>query len=356
MLTKTDHLLNIDTIYLEPEVPAYERGREILARYPDAQHIEVPSHWQIPELHGNAGLVEDWIKIKRTVLVLGVKKSQTCTPYERGADFIAPSQANGCTLSCPYCYVPRRKGFANPITTFVNIEQICRSIQRHAGKQGWKLEPTQADPRLWVYEIGTNSDCAVDALISDNIPDMIGLFRDTLNAKMTFATKYVNRDLLNCDPQRRTRLRFSLMPDSMSRLLDVRTSPISERIGAINDFVEAGYEVNLSFGPVIFYDNWLTAYAELFQQIDDTISPAARAQLAAEVIFLTHNEALHEVNLRWHPKAEAVLWQPSLQETKISGTGGENVRYRLNIKRGMVDQFCTLLKQHMPYCHIRYAF
>lgn len=104
---QTNTLLAIGTIYLEPDVTQYARGREILARYPFAQCIEVPSHWNIPELHGNAGNVDDWLKIKRTVLVLGVKKSLSCTPYKRSADFIAPSQANGCTLACPYCYVPR---------------------------------------------------------------------------------------------------------------------------------------------------------------------------------------------------------------------------------------------------------
>lgn len=358
-----DALLNIDTIYLESSVPNYARGREILARFPDATRIEVPSHWQIPELHGNAGLVEDWLKIKRTVLVLGVKKSLPIPAYERSADFIAPSHANGCASACVYCYVPRRKGFANPITTFVNSEAIEKAIARHAYKQGFKFEPTQPDPSLWVYEIGTNNDCAVDALISDNVKDLVKLFRELPNAKATFATKFVNRDLLTYDPQGRTRLRFSLMPPRLSRVVDIRTSPVEQRIAAINDFVAAGYEVNLNFGPVIYTTdsadsvvNWLTDYALLFDQIDDQLNAAAKAQLAAEVIFLTHNAQMHDLNLQWHPKAEDILWQPALQETKISGTGGENVRYKMSIKSRLVNNFCALLTQKMPYCKIRYAF
>lgn len=163
---------------------------------------------------------------------------------------------------------------------------------------------------------------------------------------MTFATKYVNRALLGYDPQGRTRLRFSLMPEKMSRLVDVRTSPIAERIGAIDDFVEAGYEVNLNFGPVIYAEGWLDEYARLFDRIDQTISAKAKVQLQAEVIFLTHNAPLHEVNLRWHSKAEEVLWRPDLQENKISGTGGENVRYKLSIKHKMAADFRALLKSH----------
>ena len=134
---KTIHdLLSIKKIYLEPEVLNYKRGQEILEKYADAERIEVPSHWKIPELHGFHGSVEDWIKIKRNDLVLGVKKSLACRPNTRSSHFIAPSHSNGCTMSCAYCYVPRRKGYANPISIFVNIEQIMKYLKGHTSRQG----------------------------------------------------------------------------------------------------------------------------------------------------------------------------------------------------------------------------
>lgn len=486
-----NNLLDIHTIYYEPTILNYPRGQEILNNYPHVERVEVASHWNIPELHGNEELVEDWNKVKRNVLVLGVKKTVKCTPFYRSCDFIAPSHANGCAMACVYCvaegtliatpqgkipiehirdgnevfaydsssksivvatvsalasrnvekvlgihigdailratkehpvmtrtgwvqaeelkqgdeilcsatnnelqyknisssihhitkptivynfhvpgpesyiangiithncFVARRKGFANPITTFVNIEQICASIEKHANKQGFKWEPSQADPSLWVYEIGTNNDCSVDATISNNVKDLVSLFRGLPNAKMTFATKYVNHEMLTYDPQGKARIRFSLMPQSIARLVDVRTAPIADRISAMNDFFDAGYEVNINFGPVIYYDGWLEDYKKLFEQIDDMLSPQVKGQLQAEVIFLTHNEQLHEVNLQWHPKAEEILWRPDLQEPKVSQVGGDNLRYKLSIKRGLVDSFCSLLRQELPYCKIRYAF
>ena len=45
-------LLQIDTIYVEPAAAELERGREVLARFPGAELVEVASHWQIPERHG----------------------------------------------------------------------------------------------------------------------------------------------------------------------------------------------------------------------------------------------------------------------------------------------------------------
>ena len=161
---------------------------------------------------------------------------------------------------------------------------------------------------------------------------------------------------LSYAPRGKTRIRFSLMPHAKAKLLEVRTSPISERIAAIDDFVAAGYEVHLNFSPVVITEGWQAGYDALFQQIDDTIGDRAKEQLAAEIIFLTHNERLHEVNLRWHPKAEELLWRPELQETKVSQGGGVNVRYRTGYKGRLVEEFQELLARRMPYCRVRYAF
>jgi spore photoproduct lyase len=348
-------MLEVSHIYLEPAVRGYPRGQEILARFPDAELTEVASHWNIPGLHGNSGLVKDWVRIKKAVLVLGVRKGFPVRPNGRSADFIAPGFASGCAMACAYCYVPRRKGFANPISTFVNLEPLLRAVERHAAKQGPKT-PAQTDPSSWVYDIGENSDVSVDALVSDNLKDTVAFFRGLPNAKASFATKYVNRELLSYEPEGKTRLRVSLMPQRVAKTVDVRTTRIAERIAAIDDFVEAGYEVHLNFSPVILYEGWQADYAELFTHLDDALASTTKAQLKAEIIFLTHNAQLHEVNLGWHPKAEALLWTPETQEAKTSQMGGENVRYRRGFKGQQVAAFRALLKEKMPYCGVRYAF
>ncbi|SFL33558.1 spore photoproduct lyase family protein [Methylorubrum salsuginis] len=349
-------LLDIDRIFLEPAVADYPRGREILARFPEAERIEVPSHWNIPSLHGNEGSVEDWVRIKRSTLVLGVKKGLAMRPNGRSAHFIAPSTSNGCAMACAYCYVPRRKGFSNPISLFVNVEAVSAAITRHAAKQGPLPAPDQVDAAAWVYDLGENGDLSVDAMVCDNVRDLVALFRGLPNAKASFATKWVNRDLLDYDPQGRTRIRFSLMPAKIARIVDVRTAPMPERIAAIDDFLAAGYEVHVNFSPVILYEGWEADWAELFAEIDDRLSEAAKAQLKCEIILLTHHAGLHTVNLGWHPKAEALLWRPDIQEAKRSEGGGDNLRYRAGWKGRWLTRFRALLAERLPYCTVRYAF
>ena len=352
----TRDLLEVQTIYHEAAVRDFPLGQDILARFPDAELIPVASHWNIPELHGNAGSVEDWVRIKRSTLVLGVKKSLTMRPNGRSAHFIAPSTSNGCAMACAYCYVPRRKGFANPISLFVNIEQACAAISRHAGRQGPLREPDTIDSASWVYDIGENADLSVDAAVSDGVRRLITLFRGLPNAKASFATKAVNRALLDYDPQGKTRIRFSLMPARIAKIVDVRTAPIPERIAAIDDFVNAGYEVHVNFSPVILYEGWEADWRALFAEIDGSLSDAAKAQLKCEIILLTHNADLHAVNLGWHPRAEDLLWRPDIQEAKVSEGGGTNLRYRAGWKGRWLARFKSLLAETMPYCTVRYAF
>ncbi|MFD6415523.1 spore photoproduct lyase family protein [Streptomyces sp. NPDC060194] len=349
-------MLDVREVYAQPEALESPRGQQILARLPGVPVTEVPGHWNIPSLHGNDGNINRWARIKTETLVLGVKRTLATRFNGRSADWIAPGASNGCAMACAYCYVPRRKGFANPITLFTNIDQIAAHLRRHVREQGPKTEPNQCDPEAWVYDIGENGDCSVDALVCDNTADLIALFRELPTAKASFATKFVNPDLLELDPRGRTRIRFSVMPPADSRLLDIRTTPVPERIAAAADFLDAGYEVHFNLSPVVLRPGWERDWADLLRHLDDVLPARVKAQAAAEVIMLTHNKELHEVNLGWHPRAEDVLWHPAAQETKRSENGALNVRYARGIKRDALDRLHALIEANAPWLRVRYAF
>ncbi|MFB7407171.1 spore photoproduct lyase family protein [Streptomyces sp. NPDC056202] len=349
-------LLEVEGIHAEPAAADSLRGRQIIARFPGARLVETESHWRIPHLHGNEGNVERWVRVKRETLVLGERKSFGIRPNGRSADWIAPGLSNGCAMACAYCYVPRRKGFANPITVFTNVERVLGSLGRHIAGVGRKEEPNQCDEHAWVYDIGENGDCSVDDLISDNTADLIRAFRRWPTAKASFATKFVNPDLLRLDPRGRTRIRFSVMPPDDSRLLDIRTSPVQDRLTAAADFLDAGYEVHFNLSPVVIRPGWERAWAELLRAMDDVLPRRVKDQAAAEIILLTHNQDLHQVNLGWHPRAEDVLWRQDLQQPKRSENGSWNVRYRNAIKAEAVDTLTRLIEDRTPWLRVRYAF
>ena len=351
--------LDFKKIYVQSTIDANplwrDRARSITDRFPAAEVVPVESHWMIPELVDRDPA--EWMRSKREHLVLGVKSGMTHAKNGRSADFIAASNTNGCLSACQYCYVGRRKGGSNPLTIFVNIEQVADAIRRHQRKLGAKIEPNQCDPKLWTYDIGCNSDPSLDALVCDNPGHLVREFTTMENAKATFATKTVNDDYwLALDPKGKTRIRYSLMPQAVSRYVDIGTSSISERIASINRLVAGGYEVHVNFSPVILYgsDDWRRDWRELWRELDDTLTEEAKRQLKCEVIFLTHSTEMHDVNLRWNPRGEDFLWSPELQQPKRDKP--DVLIYDYQLKAAEIKRFTAGIGKYLPYCAVRYAF
>ncbi|MEO5968407.1 MAG: spore photoproduct lyase family protein, partial [Bdellovibrionia bacterium] len=153
-----------------------------------------------------------------------------------------------------------------------------------------------------------------------------------------------------------TRIRYSLMPQTIARYVDIRTSPISERIASVNRLFEAGYEVHLNFSPIIIYhgDQWKSDWLELFREIDGTLSASAKAQLACEAFFLSHSQDAHQINLKWNPKGEEFLWRPEIQVAKQ--TKPDLLVYDYTLKNRELAWFKAALAREIPYCRLRYSF
>lgn len=340
--------LNPSTVFYTPDA-LNERGKKALLAYPEAVHQEIKQHNRLPELEGNH------YQAKSNVLVLGRLKTLVCRESGRSSDFISPSLANGCMGACAYCYVDRNKP-VNPITLFTNTEEILAAVNKHVQKQPWPKVPNQTHAQYYTYDIGCNSDVSVDAALSDSVAATVAFFRQHPKAFATFATKFVNEEMLMYNPQGKTRVRFSLLPHKVSKLVDVRTDSLEKRLAAISDFYQAGYEVHVNFSPVIVYEGWLEDYRELFEQLNQVVHPELKKKMNCEVIFLTHNQWQHEANLAINPKAEELIWMPAIQETKQSQFGGINVRYRYQLKARWISEFKQLQQEIIPWCDIRYIF
>lgn len=64
-------LLAVRTIYAEPAALALPRGQQVVARWPGADVVEVPSAQRIPGLHDDAASVQRWVRTKTEVLAQG---------------------------------------------------------------------------------------------------------------------------------------------------------------------------------------------------------------------------------------------------------------------------------------------
>ena len=281
------------------------------------------------------------------------RKSLLIRPSGRSTDFISPSFGHGCLYNCTYCYMKRHKPEGLSVAT--NTMDILTEINSHAYFS--TVEKPNQTGEYVTYDISCNEDFALHAKYHD-WKTIFAFFRDHPLAMGSFATKYVNRDLLKFNPEGKIRIRFSLMPGEYWELLEPNTSTITERLSSVKTFLQAGYEVHLNFSPVIVHDNWLDKYKDLFQSVWYYARSHSwdNDSVKAEVIFLTHNEQKHLYNLEHKLPGEELLWVPKIQEAKTSQYGGKNIRYEHNRKADYIKQWTELHDEYIPWNTIRYIF
>ena len=281
------------------------------------------------------------------------RKSMIIRPSGRSTDYISPSFGHGCLYNCTYCYMKRHK--PEGLTVATNTMDILTEINSHAFFADVE-KPNQTGDYI-TYDISCNEDFALHAKYHD-WRTIFKFFRDHPLAMGSFATKYVNKDLLTFGAEGKIRIRFSLMPFELHKHLEPNTSSIQERLMAIHQFRNAGYEVHLNFSPVIVHDNWLQHYEYLFKYIGHIARNYGwdNDRVKAEVIFLTHNEEKHWYNVANKLPGEEFLYTPKIQESKTSQYGGDNLRYEHKRKATYIEQFRTLHDGIIPWNTIRYIF
>jgi spore photoproduct lyase len=281
------------------------------------------------------------------------RKSMIIRPSGRSTDFISPSFGHGCLYDCSYCYMKRNK------PTGLSIAKNYRDILTEINSHAWFADvekPNQTHDEYITYDISCNEDFALHAKYHE-WRRIFDFFIMQPIAMGSFATKYVNEDFLTFNPEGKIRIRFSLMPEEYRQILEPNTSPITDRIFAVKQFQNAGYDVHLNFSPVIVGPNWLNDYRKLFKHIQIASQHFKwNAGVKSEVIFLTHNEQKHLINLENNTPGEDLLWKPAIQEKKISQYGGANLRYKHELKSDYIEQFKQLHEEIIPWNTIRYIF
>ena len=280
------------------------------------------------------------------------RKSMEIRYSGRSTDYISPSFGFGCLFNCSYCYMKRHG--KDDVTIATNTDTILSEIDRHVNFFADVEKPNQTHPDFITYDISCNEDFALHAKYHE-WEKIFSFFRDHPTAMASLATKHIPMQFLDFDPKGKVRIRFSLMPQRVSSVVELNTSNISSRIAAIEPFILAGYDVHVNFSPVILYKGWEQDYRELFQELDSH-TQGYQDKVQAEVIFLTHNEKKHFDNLAAELPGEHLLWVPELQEPKTSQYGGQNVRYKRGVKGPAIERFKTMVSEEIPWLNIRYIF
>tara|TARA_R100000315_G_scaffold38948_2_gene16593 strand:- start:1777 stop:2628 length:852 start_codon:yes stop_codon:yes gene_type:complete len=278
------------------------------------------------------------------------RKTMKIRPSGRSSDFITPSFGFGCLYKCEYCYM--RRHLPNGLNIATNTDAIIDEIHAHLWLLPWPKKPNQTHEKYYTYDFSCNEDYILHAKYHE-WDLLFDYFKTNDKAMGTAATKYVNKKLLGYDANRKIRIRFSIMPQVISDKLEPSTSKIIDRIKAVNDFYEAGYDVHLNYSPIVVYKDYIKDYIKLFKLVDEIVDESIKNKVKAECIYLTHNEKMHSINSE---DAKDLLWKPEIQEKKTSNYGNVNIRYKYKLKRKYIEDFIQAHDNALPWQEVRYIF
>lgn len=283
--------MNPDKVYYEPASLDYELGRLLKEKFAAVPWIPIESHNRIDELRSNPN--SEFPRMKQH-LIIGIRKTHKYVPNHKVSDYLVPYTSSGCTAMCMYCYLVCNYNKCAYLRLFVNREQMLDKILKTAINAKKDL----------TFEIGSNSDLVLENTITGNLEWTIEQFGKSSRGFITFPTKFDMVDpLLGLEHNGRTIMRMSVNPEQIIRQVEFGTSPLNNRISALNRMCEAGYKTGILIAPVILVDGWKELYEELIDKLSKNLSDKVRKESFIEVIFMTYSYVHRAINADAFPNA-----------------------------------------------------
>lgn len=202
-----------------------------------------------------------------------------------------------------------------------------------------------------VFEIGSNSDLILENMITNNLVWTIENFvSKSEKGMLTFPTKFDMVDpILNLDHQGKIIVRMSVNPQEIIHEIEIGTSPLKNRVQAINKLKKAGYKVGILIAPVVLVENWKEKYEELVKYLYENLDDAVKKDVFFEIIFMTYSYVHKAINQEAFPNA-INLYNKDIMTVRGRG----RYTYKKEIKQDGAEFFKELLNKYFAENEIKY--
>ena len=326
-----------NTIYYEEQVEEYELGKELLEKYKDIPKFKIDNHNNIEEMRKKEN--KEFPKMKRN-LIIGIRKTHRFVPNNKISNYLVPYTSSGCTAMCLYCYLVCNYNKCAYLRLFVNREEMLDKIIKMSNESDKEL----------VFEIGSNSDLILENSITGNLKWTIENFNKSQKGYLTFPTKFdMVDDILEVKGKEKIIIRMSVNPKEIIQKVEMGTSPLEDRVEAINKLKKSGYKVGILIAPVIFVENWEKLYEELVIYLYKNLNEEVKKDVFFEVIFMTYSYIHRKINEEAFPSA-VDLYNQEL----MTGRGRGKYTYKQEQRKKGEEHIKKLLDKYFPENKIVY--
>lgn len=155
--------------------------------------------------------------------------------------------------------------------------------------------------------------------------------------------------ILNLDHQRKVIVRMSVNPQEIIKKIEIGTSPLKNRVEAINKLKKAGYPVGILIAPVVLVDNWKEKYEGVVKYLSENLSDEVKKDVFFEIIFMTYSYVHNAINQEAFPNAINVYDKDLMM---VRGRG--RYMYKKEIREDGSLFFKNIMEKYFPRNEIKY--
>ena len=323
------------------------------ARDMGAEIVDLP-HDRIAGLKG-ATEAETYRLAKSTLAVVSASPSKRRPqPIPPSADFRFDI-ATGCPAHCQYCYLAGSlKG--PPVTRLhANLPEVLAELPKVLGKGTITSRSKARAGEGTTFEASCYTDPLGIEPVSGALSSVVEWFGDwEADAQLRFTTKYDGVDpLLEIAHRGRTRARFSVNAEAITRRFEGGTAKLADRLHAMGRMAEAGYPVGLTVAPIMPIADWRDEYARLFDDALAALSRVNRPNVTVELITHRFTPGSREVLLGWYP-ATSLEMDPEVRSQKRTKFGSVKYVYPKEKMQEMRAWFTERVSRTFPEGHLLY--
>ena len=261
--------------------------------------------------------------------------------------------ATGCPAHCQYCYLAGSlKG--PPVTRlFANLPEILGGLEPFVGEGRVTSRSAARAHEGTTFEASCYTDPLALEHLSDALSETVahfGAWRE--GVQLRFTTKFAAVDrLVETAHRGRTRARFSVNAEAVTRRFEGGTARLGARLHAMGRLARAGYPVGLTIAPIMPIEGWREAYDDLLARAAAELPPGA--DLTAELITHRFTPGSKEVLLGWYP-ATALEMDEAVRTPKRNKFGGVKYVYPKELMAEMRAALEEGVARRLPGARVLY--
>ena len=315
------------TIYIENSVAQSPLACRVKKLFPQAVFLETDG--KTPVGSGNFSHRLDTLFIHREKY--DFLKPCPCSCSAAGCGYNLINLGFGCRFECEYCFL---QGYQNlhAVLLPANIEEFLAKIEAGNFRKGLFERP----------RIGSGE--FTDSLVFDDITQysaqLVPFFRARPHLQFEFKTKSTCiGGLLSAGGAENVVVSWSVNTAPVIAHVEHFTPPLKERLAAACEVAKAGYRIGFHFDPVIIYEGYLNDYAQVVQEMADTLP-------AGKVAWISVG------SLRFGRELKKMIENRFPENTILDGEFlldfDGKMRYGLSQRQEAYNFLVPLLRKHFP--------